>query len=53
MMLSLKGLLGRMKGRKDQMYSVSEFLKHYKEAKNAFKNGDTKTVKEFFDLYVV
>lgn len=53
MMVSLDGVLKRMRGRKDQVFMVDEFLKHYWMAKNAHATGDNKMVSDFFDLYVV
>lgn len=41
-----------MKGLKHQRFALDEFIKHYKMAKKANKNGDQKTVNEFFRLYV-
>ena len=53
MFVSLSGLLGRMKGRKDQVYMVNEFLRHYGMAKKAHAEGDTEMLQLFFHLYVV
>lgn len=53
MFVSLTGLLKRMKGRKDQVFMVDEFLRHYSMAKKAHSEGDEKTVKKFFELYTI
>ena len=53
MFVSLNGLLGRMKGRKDQVYMVNEFLRHYRMAKKAHAEGDAEMLQLFFHLYVV
>lgn len=50
--VSISGLLSRLKGRRDQLYVVGEFIKHYKIAKKAHTAGNAETVKQFFDLYV-
>lgn len=52
MFVSLKGLLKRLKGRKDQMFMVDELIRHYEMAKKAHKDGDKETVDQFFNLYV-
>lgn len=52
MFVSLSGLLLRLQGRSDQMFTVEEFLKHYAQAKEAHKSGDKETVEQFFNLYV-
>lgn len=53
MKVSLNGLLLRLKGRPDQVYTIKELLNNYKLAKQAFFNGDTKTVEEFFNIYII
>lgn len=54
MKVSLTGLLRRLKGRKDQLFAVEEFIKHYKQAKNSFQKDEEmhETLTEFFNIYV-
>jgi len=52
MFVSFSGLLGRLKGRKDHIFMVDEFLRHYAMAKKAHQEGDKKTLDEFFNLYI-
>ncbi len=52
MKVSLTGLLRRLKGRKDQMFMVEEFIKHYQIAKKAYREGDKEPMDEFLNLYV-
>ena len=53
MKVSLSGILLRMKGRSDLKYMVEQFLKHFKQAKEAHENDNNDVLTDFFETYVV
>lgn len=53
----ITGLMHKIEKHRGQLsngykFALSEFVKHYKQAKEAWLNGDLHTVAEFFGLYI-